>query len=387
MAMVLCLCALAAPSATPRSNAGRTFLTGIDDDSAKWRTRPDGLVATYRDLGLGAVRLTIPWKPGQNRPSAASGTYLHRAAMLVTRGQRVVLAVYGAPADAPEDAVQRSAYCGFLHHVLTRLPIRDVVVWNEANSPQFWPAAAGAPAYEALLATCWDRLRDLSPAVNLISTTAAHYDPAGFIRDVGLAYRDSGRRRPILSTFGHNPYPDNAAEPPWIRHDDPATVGEADLPRLLGAIEQGFGGTGQPLPGNGTSVWYLENGFQTTVPSGKRRFYRGRETDSWTIPAVAPTGVEPWFRDQASQLRDALFLAYCQPEVGAYFNFELIDESRLSGWQSGLLWRDRTRKPSFGAFKAAIADVQADDVDCATVPGAGATPPARPVSQAAGAPD
>jgi hypothetical protein len=333
MVVVLaCVCGLAAPSATPISARGRTFLTGVDDDSAKWRTRPDKLIATYRDLGLDAVRLTIPWRRGQGKPGSISGIYLHRAAMMVARGQRVVLAVYGAPVDAPDDDAERAAYCGFLHHVVTRIPIRDVVVWNEANSPQFWPPAAGAPAYEALLAECWDRLRRVAPAVNLISTTAAHYDPAGFIRDVGVAYRQSGRRRPIISSFGHNPYPDNAAEPPWVRHDDPATVGQADLPRLLTAIEQGFEGTGQPLPGDGASIWYLENGFQTRVPPSKRRYYRGSETDSWTIPAVAPSGVEPWFRDQARQLRDALFLAYCQPEVDAYFNFELIDEDHLAGW-------------------------------------------------------
>ena len=72
------------------------------------------------------------------------------------------------------------------------------------------------------------------------------------------------------------------------------------------------------------------------------------------MPPVAPDGIEPWFRDQASQLRDALLLAHCQPEVGAYFNFELIDEDRLAGWQSGVIWRDGTRKPSYEAFREAV---------------------------------
>jgi hypothetical protein len=380
VAVIVCACALAAHAAAPpTSRPGSSPLVGVDDDTAKWMTRPDGLIAKYRDLGLDAVRLTIPWRRGRARPTRAVGTYLHRAALMMARGQRVVLAVYGEPADAPLDEVQRRNYCGFLRYVLTRIPIRDVVVWNEANSPQFWPLSSGAGAYEALLAECWDRLRRLSQGVNLISSTAAHYDAPSFVRDMGAAYRASGRRRPILTTFGHNPYPDNAAEPPWVRHDDPATVGQADLPRLLDAIEDAFGGTGQPVPGTDrASVWYLENGFQTTVPRSKRRLYYGVETDQWVVPPVAPEGVEPWFRDQARQLRDALLLAYCQPQVGAFFNFELIDEDRLTGWQSGVLWRDGTHKPSYDAFKEAVALVHSGEIDCSTVPGAGGPLPARP---------
>ena len=52
-------------------------------------------------------------------------------------------------------------------------------------------------------------------------------------------------------------------------------------------------------------------------------------------------------------MRDALLLANCQPEVGAFFNFELIDEDRLAGWQSGVLWRAGTRKPSYERFREA----------------------------------
>lgn len=377
-------CALAACAAAPSAGAAPGLLVGVDDDTAKWRTRSGRLIATYRDLGLDAVRLTIPWQLGQNRPTREAGIYLHRAARMVARRQRVVLAVYGQPWQAPLTAEQRDYYCRFIRHVVTRIPIRDVVVWNEANSPQFWPASAGALAYEALLAACWDRLRDVSPPVNLISTTAAHYDPAGFIREVGDAYRTSGRTRPLVTTFGHNPYPDNSAEPPWVRHEaDPETVGQGDLARLLTAIGEAFADSGQPLPGTGrTSVWYLENGFQTAVPLRKRRYYTGVETDPRVLPPVAPTGSD--VRDQATQLRDALLLAYCQPGVDAYFNFELTDEELLAGWQSGVLWRDGTRKPAYQALKRAIALVDSGAVDCSSVPGAGGATPNPPPDESSG---
>jgi hypothetical protein len=301
--------------------------------------------------------------------------------MLVERGQRVVLSVFGRPEDAPVDEVGRRQYCGFLHHIFVRIPFRDVAIWNEANSPQFWPSSAGAEAYEKLLSACWRRLHALGRDVNVISTTAAHYDPAGFMRAVGGAYRAADRRHRIVDTFGHNPYPDNAAEPPWVQHADPATVGQGDLDRLLRALEQAFGGTRQPLPGTGrTTIWYLETGFQTTVPRVKKRFYSGEETDFHVVPPLAPDDAKPWVRDQASQLRDALLLARCQPAVGAFFNFELLDEDRLAGWQSGLLWRDGTHKPSYEVFREAVTLVRSGRLDCSTVHGvAGAPlPPERP---------
>ena len=351
-------------SATP------AFVIGVDDDHSKWLARPDGLIAKYRELGLDAVRITIPWHKGQSRPASVR-VYLHRAAMMIQRGQRVVISVYGRPSDAPLDATARRQYCDFLRYIVLRIPFEDVAIWNEANSPTFWPASAGAAAYEELLAACWVRVHALRPNINIISTTAAHYDPAGFIRRLGDAYRERGRRHPLVDTFGHNPYPDNAAEPPWVEHVDSRTVGEGDLPRLLGAIEDAFEGTAQPLPGEGrTTVWYLETGFQTSVPLSKRRFYRGVETDARVVLPVAPTKADPWLRDQASQLRDALLLARCQPAVGAFFNFELLDADRLAGWQSGVLWRDGTNKPSYDAFKNAVHLARSGEVDCTTVPGA-----------------
>lgn len=349
------------------------FVIGVDDDHSKWLARPDGLIARYRDLGLDAVRITIPWRRGQSRPTNVR-VYLHRAALMIQREQRVVISVFGRPSEAPLDELARKQYCDFLHYVLVRIPFRDVAIWNEANSPQFWPRSGGAPAYEALLSACWRRLHELRPQINVISTTAAHYDPAGFMRELGAAYRAHGRIHPILDTFGHNPYPDNASEPPWVPHADQRTVGQGDLDRLLNAIEDGFAGTAQPLPGEGgTTVWYLETGFQTTVPRSKKRFYHGKETDPYVVPALARRkAAATWIRDQASQLRDALLLARCQPAVGAFFNFELLDEDRLAGWQSGVLWRDGTPKPSYGTFKKAVELARSAELDCATVPGAGA---------------
>jgi hypothetical protein len=367
-------CAIAGAAARPADSTHLKMIVGLTDDTAKWMVRQDGVVGVHRDLRLMAVRVTLPWR-GQLRPTRLQKVYLHRISRMIQLNDRIVLSVYNLAGYAPVTEQEQEDYCTFLRGVIRRIPqIHDVQIWNEANSPVFWPEDAGADAYEALLARCWDRLHAAPTAVNVISSTAPRHDPAAFILRLGEVYRTTGRTRPLVDTFGHNPYPQDSAEAPSATHPDPTFIGEGDYERLLKTLGTAFEGTAQPVPGvRGVGIWYLETGFQTVPPPEKRRFYHGRENDPRPIPAVAPrTGADPPSPviDQATQLRDAIMLAYCQPAVTGFFNFELLDEDKLAGWQSGVLWRDGTRKPSYDAFKAAIDVVRRRAVDCAKVAGA-----------------
>ena len=223
------------------------------------------------------------------------------------------------------------------------------------NPSQFWrPQKGAAAAYESLLAQCWDVLHALQPDVNVIATSAAHATPARWYADLGKAYRASARTLPIFDTLGHNPYPSTSAEAPDARHKD--SIDEGDLARLLAVLHKAFDGTGQPVPGRGrVTVWYLEDGFQT-VPSAGDGLYSGVETDKHPVSEA----------EQAAQLTAAVELAYCQPAVGAFFNFELRDESALSGWQSGLVRPDWSAKPAFVAYFQAIAAARSGAITCAS---------------------
>jgi hypothetical protein len=75
-------------------------------------------------------------------------------------------------------------------------------------------------------------------------------------------------------------------------------------------------------------------------------------------------------KSQSLQLVAAISLAYCQPAVGAFFNFELYDEHRLGGWQSGVLYANGVRKAWFATFKRIAALSAAGVIDCSTVQGA-----------------
>jgi len=301
------------------------LLVGVDDDTLKWTSDPLGVVRWQHELGAQAVRVWVPWH-GERRPTGARAVELSRDEQ-AARETRVVLAIFGFAADTPKTAAARERFCGFARRALETVPdATAVVVWNEANSRTYW---SGTPAqYEALLARCYDVLH--RPGVTILDSTASAHAPESFLRAVGAAYRASGRTRPLVDAFGHNPYPADALEPPGAVHPL-GFVGEGDYTRLVAVLRDAF----RTEP----TVWYLEDGYQSTVPKRLDPHYTGREN----VQTIAPA-------QQALRLAAAIRLAGCQPRVRAFFNFELVDESRLAGWQSGLVWRGVHRKPAAAAF-------------------------------------
>jgi hypothetical protein len=353
------------------AHAAPRLRLGFDDDTLKWMTRANQVIAIDHQLGATFTRITIPWRLGEVRPRPVVRTYMGRAAQARAMHQKIVIAVYNRAEEAPTDDVSREEYCTYVGRLLKRLPsLAAIVIWNEANSPRYWPASSGAAGYEALLARCWDVLHSIKSNVNVVDSTASHYDPARFIRELGAAYRASGRQRPIVDTFGHNPYPESASEDPWVSHGKLPVIGEGDYDKLVAALDDAFRFTAQRVPSaTWTRLWYLEDGFQTAVPWTLQPLYSGRENDRHVLPALALEDA----KSQSEQLVAAISLAYCQPAVGAFFNFELYDEHRLGGWQSGVLYANGVRKESFAAFEQVAAASAAGTIDCSTVHGAPAS--------------
>jgi hypothetical protein len=311
-----------------RHAPARRLLVGVDDDTLKWTADPVGVVRWQRALGARAVRVWVPWH-GEAKPSGPRLTELARTEQ-AARETTVVLAVFGFAHDTPRGRREQARFCAYARSSLALvLDARAVVVWNEANSPTYWNSTPAG--YAALLARCYDALHRSGLAV--LDSTASAHSPEAFLRRVGAAFRASGRTRPIVDAFGHNPYPASAAEPPNAVHRT-GFVGEGDYTRLARVLHAAFGGT--------PAIWYLEDGFQSAVPAQLQRHYTGHEN----VPTITPA-------QHARQLERAIRLASCQPDVHAFFNFELVDETRLAGWQSGLVWRGAHRKPAAAAFKAA----------------------------------
>jgi hypothetical protein len=308
------------------AHPSRMLLVGVDDDTLKWTADPAGVVRWQRELGADAVRVWMPWQ-GERRPNATRVVELQRAEQAAQR-TAVVLAVFGFARDTPTTPSGQRRFCAYAKSALARVPdAKGVVVWNEANSRTYWNGTAAQ--YEHLLARCYDVLH--RAGLTVLDSTASAHAPEAFLREVAAAYRRSGRTRALVDAFGHNPYPLTSAEAPGATHPT-GFLGEGDYDRLIRALRP----FGEP------DVWYLEDGYQSAVPRPLQRRYDGRENVT-TVSAAR----------QAAHLRAAIALAACQPRVRAFFNFELVDESRLAGWQSGLIWRGVHRKPAAQAFAAA----------------------------------
>jgi hypothetical protein len=405
-------CALAAslaPAAAASPDTGLQF--GFTDDTPQGNA--SAVAGVARDLGASAFRLSVSWRAGQTALGGADAARLDRAVGALS-GMQIFLAVYGRPDAAPTTAGARNRYCTFVANVLARYPaVNDAVIWLEPNLAYFWRpqysaggASAAPAAYEALLARCWDAVHAVRPTVRVVGPSLSprgsdnpnadsnvSHSPGTFIRELGGAYRKSGRKRPILDVVSHHAYGDANFERPWFRHIGTKLVGEGDWNKLMWNFWLAFNGTAQPIPGECgpagcVRIAYLESGFETTIDASKRGLYRGREIAGF-LPDFA--GSEPptpapkagsRAPDQSTQIVDAVRLAYCQPYVDVILNFLLKDERDLRRWQSAPFWADGTPKDSVPAFRAAGKEVNARAVDCSALkggpPSADFRPPPRP---------
>jgi hypothetical protein len=230
----------------------RDLTVGVGDDWVKWRSDTAGIVRLQREAGFETAKVSFPWRPGMWHAGRTERFYVQRLAKMAALGQHVVVAFSGAADDAPRTGAARQQFCSYVRSVVAQLPVFDVVIWNEANSPAFWRPQRDAPAeYAALLGRCWDVLHAMRPDINVISSTAPRHSALAFLRELGGAYATSGRARPLVDSFGHNPYPLTANEPPATEHDD-AYVGQGDYDALVATLRNAFEGTAQPV----ASIWY-----------------------------------------------------------------------------------------------------------------------------------
>jgi hypothetical protein len=389
--------AVAAAVHTPTAPAAAAaFFVGVDEDAFLWGDAQQSS-SVARTLGLKAARVTLEWKPGQTQVPAASQLAIGQLA-LDSWGLRIVVSVYGRAEDAPRTDAARTQYCSFVADLLRDNPeIDDVAIWNNPNEGTFWSTQFGpggqsvAPAdYESLLAACYDAAHSVRPDVNVIAVAAskssdapgaftlAWHPPASWFSKLGAAYQASHRTKPIFDTLGYIPHPASSAERPWTKHPGSSSIALGDYATLMQVLGTAFGGTAQPVPGQGsTRIWYLDQGYQTAPDRGRSGF-TGTETDPDPLPSWSPQEATDQRSgpgvDQPLQLRDAIRVAYCQPAVGAYFNFHLYDERDLAGWQSGVFWPDGQPKAAYQALRQVTSEVNARSINCSSFSAEGVPP-------------
>jgi hypothetical protein len=365
--------ALRLPPPPGRNSARRrTLVVGVVDDALAQQTRTfaQAQVDISHGAGFDAAIVSATWKRGQRRPPRSLVHALGNVAAAAKKDNMRLFVVvwHGLARETPRTPSERADFAEFCAALVKTLPtVRDVIVGNEPNLNTFWAPQFGAGGrdvaavgYLDLLARSYDAIKAADPGVRVLGGTLAPrgadrpggsrptQSPTAFIRDLGSAYRASGRKRPLMDAFAFHPYMQASRVPPTASHPTNTSITVADYPKLVALLEEAFKGTAQPsarLP-----IYYTEFGVQTNVPRTKLR--------SYSDPGFAGRSDSVGFGLQAAYYRSALALAYCQPTVRGIFIFHTFDEADFAGWQSGLYFADGTPKPSLPAFKRAVADLR-----------------------------
>jgi hypothetical protein len=345
---------------------GPTMLVGATSDLAKQAdpALAQAEIVRAKAAGFNTIRLTQSWLPGQSEPPGADLTALRNAVFAASVNRMTVVLVISHPGSrtTPLTEQQRSEFAQFAAALARALPyVKHFTIGNEPNLNRFWLPQFGpngenvaAPAYLQLLAAAYDALKavdediqvlggSLSPRGSDNPALSRHtHSPTKFIRDLGIAYRASGRTTPVMDALSINPFADNSSISPAVAHPRTTSIGVADYDKLVKLLAEAFDGTAQP--GSTLPIYYGEFGVESLPPAGKRSLYNGEE----------PTTTKPVDeKTQGAYYRKAIELAFCQPNVRSLLLFLNVDDPSLPGWQSGLYYADQTPKTSLAVVKQA----------------------------------
>jgi hypothetical protein len=350
------------------SAAGPTLLIGTSEEAVKSSSLVEAKakMSVLQLAGFDSVRVTSVWWPGESRPDDEEVTQLRNAISAARLlGIRVFISIFHhGNRTTPLTEEARMEFAGYAQWIARTFPyVRDFVIGNEPNLNRFWlpqfnedGTNAAAPAYMELLGLTYDALKTVSRKINVIGgalaprgtdrpgTSRDTHSPTRFIRDLGDAYRLSGRPRPLMDELAIHPYGTNSSERPSVRHQG-TTVGLGDYAKLVRVLGESFDGTAQK--GSTLPIAYEEYGVETQIPQHRLRSYTGNE------PTVTRP-VSPAI--QAAYYRQAIELAFCQPNVRSFMIFHLWDEPARPGWQSGLYFADGWPKASLTHVRQAMAE-------------------------------
>jgi hypothetical protein len=359
--LVLLLVLVAVP---PAHAGGPTMLIGATEDAPRSqlmtvaKAQMDLLVAA----GFTAVRITQEWPQGRDELGPDGLKVLQNVAAAAKLDNVTVICVvtnHGS-ATTPLTPEDQQAFASYAASVARAMPsFRIFVVGNEPNLNRYWlpqfnddGSDAAAPAYTSLLSLTYDALKQVSPAITVLGGALSPrggdnpdgarptHSPTVFIHDMGQAWRASGRTTLPMDGFDLHPYEDNSSVAPSVgTHPNTTTIALADYDKLVASLGEAFDRYDLP-------IWYDEFGVESQIPPQWEQQYTG--TEPTTIhPVDEPT--------QAAYYRDAIQLAFCQPNVRGLMLFHTVDEAEHAGWQSGLYYaQSTTAKASLAPTRLAM---------------------------------
>src|SRR5580765_2215254 len=282
-----------APPSAP-SQAGRLVVGAVEDEAkfAPTDAAARAQMQRARRAGMRAIAFSAFWQPPLRELPPVERDALRRAARAaVAESITPIVDIAQFGGETPLTEAQQEDFAEFAASVPRLVPqVEHVVVGNEPNTNLFWRPQfdasggdAAAHAYERLLARSYDAIKGVSPAVEVIGAGLAArgadrpngkrptHSPTTFIRDLGSAYRDSGRSRPLMDAFSMHVYGETSRQPP-TRARLGTSIGIADYGKLEALLREALGRT--------TPIVYGEYGVNTTIPPRELAAYSGAEVAS-----------------------------------------------------------------------------------------------------------
>jgi hypothetical protein len=359
----------AACAALALTGAASSTTFGVADDAGKYAEDGGaGFFTMLTQLGMTENRMAVFWDPTQPATIYDQAFFDRSIPQAQKRGIEVIFAIYPLKARAIVDTPNGvQLFAQYAAKVVQRYPyVRKVICLNEGNQPrfhqpQFDDAGNGISGYvqEQAMAACYDAVKAVDPNITVIAfglsprgnddfdaPSNVSHSPIRFLKEVGEAYKQSGRTKPIADALSVHCYPNVNTDAPSVGYLWPK-VGCVNFDRLKQAWWDAFHGTAQPVFGEGSSssmkIYVDEVGYQTRVPGEKSSLYTGAEN----VPLI----------DEATQgqyYAQLIALMACDPDVALLNFFHAVDETALPAWQSGVVMPDGTRRASFGLVKDAI---------------------------------
>jgi hypothetical protein len=367
IALLVIMLSIVAASARPdQAQAARRMLVGMYDP-VQPIISPDKTFATLANLRAQVLRMDLNWggyvakkKPKNavdpNDPAYNWDIYDQFVINAHKHKMAVLFTIYGTPAWAsgvqklnrvPKKMLylRQFAYAAAKRYSGTFkrpdgvvLPaVRKWLAWNEPNNPVFlrpqWTRVGkrnipmAAKNYAQMCTAVWSGVH----ATHLKETVACGAtDPKGNNKArssrpsiAPLTFLSALKRYGLrhFDVYAHHPYYASPTESPAAPPKSKTTVTLGNINVLITLLTRLYGN--KPL-------WITEYGYQTRPPDPHFGV-------SWT--------------NQARYLTQAYAIARKNPRIGLMLWFLLRDESRLAGWQSGLMTVSGKHKPAYNAFR------------------------------------
>lgn len=361
LVFVLALASAGSAAAGPRIGFAEDATKYADDGGQKLFTEMD-------KLGTTTNRVAVYWNA--DAPTAIQDqAFLDRMLPVAELHKiQVVFAVYPQKATmAPTTPSAVDQFCNYAVAVMQRYPyVRKVIIGNEPNQPHFWQPiwnADGSPAspaaMEAVLASCYDKLKALDSSLDVIgvglsprgndnphAASNSSISPVRWISALGKAYRSSGRTAPLFDEWSWHCYPNVNTDEVETGYAWPNT-GCVNAARVKLALWDAFHGTGQSVTDGYPGLTALTGG---TLFGSLKTFIdeTGWQVDTTGLPGYVNAENVPTISEakQAQDYEKLVRLADCEPTLTDFHIFHEIDESDRAGFQSGVLHVDFSERPA-----------------------------------------